>query len=237
MEEQFNKHNIKNYTRIPAIDGSNIKNLNKGYIEGITYVNNCKNSIKSRSNINSNIIACTLSHFKSFHYAKYIMKEQYEYIVILEDDVNFEFMDKWEESFDEIAKNCPNNWNIIQLSTINSHILKKMINNKNKFVKKQLGDINYTYLGTAMYMISKSGIDYLLQKYYNVEQNLITLYGTYPAVDGLLYNIPESYIYTRPLIYTNDELFESNIITPSSGKHNKFGINSSKIVIQYYKNI
>jgi len=237
MEEQFHKHNIQNYTRIPAINGSFITNINNGYVDGISYINNCKNSLRTRSPVNPNIIACTLSHFKCFHYAKYHLMDKYNYILILEDDVNFEFMDKWEESLDEIAKSCPYNWNIIQLSTINSHILKKLINMKEKFMKKQLGDINYTYLGTAMYMISKSGINYLLHKYYNIDKNLITLYGTYPAVDGLLYNIPESYIYTRPLIYTNDELFESNIITPTSGKHNKFGINSSKIVKQYYKSI
>lgn len=239
MINQFKKHNIENYTRISAVDYRNLKNLFNGSFsindKTFYYKNNCDLRFKKRSPQTLGTIACVLSHLKTLYIAK---QKNLDYVIIMEDDISLDYLSHWELSFNEMFNLFPKDWNIIQLHTISKYILKKIIPKTELFTKKKLNDNNnFYYLGTAFYIISKKGINEILDKHFDHLTNTFILKGPHPAADGLLYNINSSYIYNRPLVHTLDKIYESDLVTGTSGKYNKFGIQSSHITHKYYKRI
>lgn len=235
MEDQFKKYGFDEtkIKRIEAIDCKKLVNILKGDVDCFKYINNCNNRYRARSPQTLGTVACVLSHFKALLEAK---KNNLEYVFILEDDIDFEYINKWKNNLEEILEKCPENWNILQLYTSNYKIMHMLSKQKTLFTRKPNSNIkHYTYLGTVFYVIHKRGIDYLLNKYYNELENTITLVGLHPAADGILYNIPSSYIYNYPLIMTKDEEFETDLQTKTTGKFNRFGIKTNKIIREFYK--
>ena len=100
MEDGLKKHQIE-FKRISAIPCST-QNFSKrttykfNNINGIKYpVYITKNSMQT----NAKLFYCFLSHFKTLYQFKK-MKE--DLIVVAEDDISFDYMDKWKENLDTI---------------------------------------------------------------------------------------------------------------------------------------
>ena len=113
MIKMFDKYNINKYIRIDAIDGKKIKNIYNDTCEDITFINKCiYKGHRNKNKGNTNKIACTLSHLKEIYYAK---KNNYENVLIMEDDISLEYLDLWNTTIDNIILNAPDNCIIFQL--------------------------------------------------------------------------------------------------------------------------
>lgn len=226
MDEQLQKNSIS-YTRISAVDKKNIKNIKEGTVDGYNYVNNC---IRINNNTCSGQLGCLFSHFKTYMQA---LKTNAEAILVFEDDLALDFINKWQITIKDIVDKAPKGWNTIQLHTLNSSFIQQLDNLNKDLYEKPYDNFDqhvYMFYGTGAYCISREGMTNILNKYYNEETNTFTLEGLYNVADGLLYSLPKSYIYTKPLFYTNDEVFGSNIYNTQ----NQHGSYSTKIIKRMY---
>jgi GR25 family glycosyltransferase involved in LPS biosynthesis len=136
-----------NITRIPAIDGSKIKNKFGDTVDSISF--------KSDYDIdNLKSIACTLSHIKAIHQA---YNNGDNIAMICEDDI---YTEPYKTSFsiEEIVNNAPKNWEILQLHTGNIDIFKNLSMNELNY--KKFEDKNWSF---ASYLINRNGMKKILQ--------------------------------------------------------------------------
>jgi glycosyltransferase involved in cell wall biosynthesis len=112
--DSFESNNIKNYTRIPAIDVNTLQNDSN-----IIY---SPNHIKFSNPISSlGHYACLLSFFKTYNE---FLKSDYEYAFICEDDVDFSHSSKINFNFyDTLKYHNPEYYNL-KTSAVNQNILK-----------------------------------------------------------------------------------------------------------------
>ena len=75
------------------------------------------NSKGSREN------ACSRSHIQALTH--FILNTNDEYALICEDDLTFELKKYWKNSVEDVVKNAPDDWGIIQLATIIQNIEPK----------------------------------------------------------------------------------------------------------------
>lgn len=219
MENQMKQYNIS-FNRISAIDKLNITNNILGKVDRFGYINKCLNI---NEQLCSGQLGCIMSHFKTYYEA--LQKEE-EIIIVFEDDISLDYMDNWSLSIKDIVESAPIGWNTIQLHTLNPLIITGLNKLDEKLYEKPhdaFGSDVYMYYGTGAYCISKNGMQALINKF--CRNNTIILEGKYNVADGLLYSLPQSYIYTKPLFYTNEQ-FISNIYDVQ----NKIGDISTKII-------
>ena len=150
MIDQIKLYNIQNITRIEAIEGKNIDNIKEGSIPlyknvDIKFVNNY-NKIESKA-----VLGCTLSHLKA-------IKTSYDngddISIIMEDDVNFSMV-PFGLSINEIIKQIPEDWSIINLFTNGP---KKCLNTVNKVISWD----KYKCWSTLVYIINRKGMKEIL---------------------------------------------------------------------------
>ena len=67
--------------------------------------------------------ACCRSHIQAMTH--FLLNTNDEYGLICEDDLTFELKQYWKESVEDVIKNAPSDWGIIQLSTIIQNIEPK----------------------------------------------------------------------------------------------------------------
>src|SRR3990167_965362 len=109
MEFQFQEYNIKT-ERVSAVYGKNLKSLKHSSPgEEISFVNNY-------SGLSPGEVGCTLSHLKAIRIA---YEKGYDMVLIAEDDCCFDLIPFWPHSIEDIVKTAPNDWEILQLSTLN----------------------------------------------------------------------------------------------------------------------
>ena len=113
------KHSNK-YTRIDAVNGDKISKK-RGEIDNIKYY-----IPKKRYKLKKNEIGCLLSHIKAI---LRIEKDDLEFGMVIEDDINFHFKNRWDEHIEDIIKNAPVDWYIIKLHHSNYNYLNKMFVN------------------------------------------------------------------------------------------------------------
>jgi len=113
MENQFNKHNITNFKRINAVDGSQItfpmkyfKTKHDYSINGVKFWNNYS------ENINNKELACTLSHLLAI---KTAYNDNLEHVIILEDDASLKLVPYWPLNFQQYIDRFPPNWQCVSL--------------------------------------------------------------------------------------------------------------------------
>ena len=150
IEEILNNNNL-NYKRIEAIDG-----LELDYIE-------LKKQYIFRK-MTKNEVACVLSHLKTIQYA---FDNNYDNVLIIEDDCSFEYLEYKNESLKELIKELTkinNDWEILQLGIICDNSLYKTFMDlfeKNKFIKSC-----YYSLGAVAYIINKKGMEKILNNFF-----------------------------------------------------------------------
>ena len=67
--------------------------------------------------------ACCRSHLQAM--VHFLLNTNDEYALICEDDLTFEFKKYWKHSVEDVVKNAPSDWGIIQLATIIQNIESK----------------------------------------------------------------------------------------------------------------
>lgn len=140
FENQLKIYNISSHTRVPAIDGSSTNFLNN--INGLRIINTCTNSE----------LACSLSHIKAIRKAKLL---NLDYVLIMEDNCNFEYLKYQYFSLKDIIKLIDNKfpeWEALQLSVCNRSD-KDILQSKDKcYIRSKYKN------GTTCYLLNKKAI-------------------------------------------------------------------------------
>ena len=187
MEVQFKKYEVVKAERVPAIYGKDLPNLKKQTDREPKFVNNYPDLSPSE-------LGCTLSHIKAIRKAK---ETGSEYSLILEDDANFDLLPYWNSSLDDVVKNAPKDWGIIQLFSWTYPETSEF------YFKHEPG--NYEYSSVA-YLISKAGIEKILEYGHSLGPG-----PPHGYADRYIYDIATTYIYMTPLIFPLNTALESTI--------------------------
>lgn len=156
--------NLKN-TRITAVDGASY--------ELYTY---CvpNNLLKPAEN------ACTCSHLKALKY--FVDKVKEDRVIIFEDDVSFDFLDKIPYNWSDFEKALPN-YNVIQLAISSSEI-----------ITTNLVEFQNKYYGTTAYLITKEAARLILDNYISKTYHKFVLSGRSKATaDTVIYSLMNTY--------------------------------------------
>jgi GR25 family glycosyltransferase involved in LPS biosynthesis len=180
MNNLLSNIKINNY-KVSAIDGKNITNL-----ENILNIN----FERKMSNYE---IACTLSHIKSINYLKYLSGN---YFMICEDDISFDNLTYFNYDLKKIILDAPE-FDILLLykSSIQSY--------SNIYIKW-----NKNIYGTVCYIISRNGINKLIEYAYydSVKNNFIfNKIINFDVADIYIYKNLNTYVYKYNFITTTCE--------------------------------
>lgn len=176
MLNQFEKYNITNHTRIPAI-----------------YYEDIKCDVKPPKFKKE--YACLLSNLKAIQY----YKDNYEKIgdkcIIVEDDFSFYYVKYWDRTITEYISDLPKDWEIFKMFVHcldTDNITLNMINHKEK----------ETY-GTNAYLINLKSCNKILDYYKNIiNKNTINTNTVNVCSDRIMYNICTTYV--QPLFTFRD---------------------------------
>ena len=182
MENQFKKYEL-DYHRVSAFNGSNsrfLENLSGGIPDNMT--------LKE--------VACTLSHLRALK--QFLDKTDWEYVLIMEDDVDLSISESWPFTFEEYINNLPYDWEAVQLTVINPTEIHPNIH------PRFINDFS-----TGVYLIQRDYATRLIRYHYNYYKNEEEYYinnGCKPraVADDLIYNAGR--VYAQPLFITNLDL-------------------------------
>jgi GR25 family glycosyltransferase involved in LPS biosynthesis len=182
---------------------------------------------RSCTHMTKYVLATTISHFKAIKTFAEDTNNCDEYAIITEDDVAFDFCTYWNFTLDELIKNAPNDWQIIQL------VYGKSLSKASKFKTLFTFIKGYGYSATA-YLIKKSKAIEYTEKFFkddifqntNPKQRYIADYIiydnaiTYTHVPSLLTyrNNNDSYIHPEhlpnhvKLKKENDDLWKKRLL-------------------------
>lgn len=175
----------KNLSFIEAIDGRDTDNLKKNY--NIVY--------NSHLNFSDPLIACICSHAKAIYLA---YKNNLDKVVICEDDVHIELIEKCDFSLNEICS-INDDWDIIQL-----YYTEDLILHNDNFKKNGIDLIKRlkNYSGSC-YVINRNGMEKFLNqvihinddcKNFKILQNILD-------VEAILFGSLNTFIINRPFCY------------------------------------
>ena len=178
IEDEFSKYGIKNYTRLSAIDGQNVEELNKYCVPN--------------PNLNKGENALVCSYIKALKY--FVENIETDICVIFEDDVSFDYWKDIPFKWDEFYKELPY-WDVIQMGVTS-------FTTTTKLNKRKIDD-----WGAIAVLWNKRSAKNLLNKlkYVNIENTTkvdLTIYPIRSGVaDSLIYSNNE-FVYTIPLFCT-----------------------------------
>jgi len=143
LEEQFKKVGLENYTFFPAFDGKNIINMSFSVpiIKGIGMG-------RKLSRFEISII---MSHIGALKYAQI---NQYEDVVILEDDVVL--CEDWETRLKILKANLPEDWEYVYLAGHSDYVKIPMYEEPTILNAPKM-------VGAFSYMVNQKGIEKLIK--------------------------------------------------------------------------
>jgi glycosyl transferase family 25 len=231
MIKQLKKYANK-YTRIRGFNGYAIQNLKGDTVDGVSFV------VDNNYEMTKGEIGCTMSHLMA-------IKKSYErgdeMSIILEDDAMIHLSQLFD--FNQILKNAPKDWEIIQLFSMNFDkelMSKRPNNNDNKFdyynYYKQISPFYFN--STVGYIINRDGMKKILNQSYNdgVFYIIPDRYG-FPkrgVADFYLYDLTTTYLLHPNAFYANNTEMESTIHTDHTDSHIA---RSLEIITHYYDKI
>jgi GR25 family glycosyltransferase involved in LPS biosynthesis len=180
IESIFQKYDLNN-KRIDAIDGNllDIKEMKKIY--------------KINKKMKNNSVACALSHLQAIQEA---YNNNLEKVIIMEDDCNFDYLDKKNKNLDDLIKD-KDDWEVIQLGiTTGSKVGRIICESKEILMKKFCW-------GAFAYLINRNGMKKIIDNFNNNKNIEVS--------EIMIYNFANTYI-TKPYFtyhYTSE--FESSI--------------------------
>lgn len=235
QEKQKKIYNL-NLTKITAVSFEEIKEIQKGVIQGIPY------KVDKNKLPNNKQLACILSHIKCLLYFK---NSNYDKIIIMEDDISLELINKWKNNLCDIIHKAPKSWECIKIDNCNPKMVKSNIqkfkngvnfltNIKNNKVSTYHVLRNYS---AGFYILNRKYLNSFFKKYYIENSFYLWNETDYIVSETLLFSLPKCYDYTEPLVFSHG--FERNIIEKKDeGKDIKVNIhevNSRKIILNYYQ--
>ena len=191
------QHTIPNIQRIEGVYGKNVKDKTYTFSDGKKI--QIKNEYPSYA-YNMGESGCFLSHVIA-------MKTSYEngdeYALILEDDVDMNIVNVWNEGLMEVIRKAPKNWNIIQLvedpggvfaDVFYTHIKKGV------YVPRK----TKSHLGTHAYIINRNAMFKFLESLNFLHTNTIDIkkYDYEFPIDFYLYNY-----FKNDSVYVTSSLF------------------------------
>jgi GR25 family glycosyltransferase involved in LPS biosynthesis len=166
LEKILNNNNLKN-KRIEAVDGKNLD---------INEIKKNHKIINIKKNELTNAIGCTMSHIKAI---KAAYNDGLEYVIIIEDDCNFEYLNYKKIPLKELVKD-KDDCEIIILNPI----AKNKINIKIIKSGERLNKISCW--GAGAYFINRIGMENVITKF---EKNKI-----FKVADALIYEYANTYV-------------------------------------------
>ena len=185
------KNNMTNMLKLFPIDNIRISATDGMKLSDIDIYGNFYNSNPLSSNNSTKIeYACLLSHLNTIKEFSLLPSSSYNIALILEDDINMEFIERWNKSIKDIINNAPSNWDIIMLSYI-------ILPDKNitEYYTLNNGDI----YSTASYIINKKAAIKLISKLSlknSTKYNLNTKIKH--TADDYIFNSLITYVYKYP---------------------------------------
>lgn len=211
MKNQFDIFDLKDVTRISAIDG---QKLNNNYF------------INDYHNMSNSEIGCTLSHIKAI---KTAYEENREYAIIMEDDNVFYLLPFWVHTLKQIISFAPSDWDIIKLF---NYEIKLDGKHKSFFVNHSNSNPTWS---TLVYIINRKGMKKILDEVYFQEKIRIKrnkeIYSG--SADIYIYGLVNTYDIVFPLFLCGDEIFESTI----NKNDEQYHINRSKQILKFYQSL
>jgi len=162
IKKEFNKHGVKDYTIIEAVDGSS-EDLQL-LVDNVDY-----------TRISNNEVACTLSHLKAIKH--WIDNSKSEYAIIAEDDLVLETVNNWQWTWNEFLSKIDLDYDILQLSIIH----RGRINTSLHY--REIRDSS-----TACYLIKRSWAEKLLNTYTKNDKVVFNKMPSPPVADYLIYH-------------------------------------------------
>ena len=151
MENQFQKFNITNYKRVPAVNGADITQPIDKFTENPNYTVQNINFWNNYTNLKHNELACTLSHLNTIRTA---YQDGLEMVLILEDDASIQLIPYWRKTFDQYIAEFPPDWYCVSLFNMACYInnnLPEYINVRDKICN-----------GSVAYVINRKGMKNIL---------------------------------------------------------------------------
>ena len=177
MKEMLDLIPIDNI-RIKAVDG----NFDNPYDKLYYYNSRCSKSE----------YGCLVSHLETINK---FSRSNYEIALILEDDMNLEYVQYWNKSIADIIKNAPIDWDIIMLTYINCNSELH-----NTYTLNDKGEI----WGAGAYLINKKSALNFINKIYNNNMYILNK-NLYQASDIYIFKLLKTYTYKYPyFIYPDD---------------------------------
>ena len=201
-----------NLNRITAFDGNTLS----------TY-NNITKPIKTRSNELE--LACSFSHLKAIITA---YENELDEVIIFEDDIYCDYIDKWDKKIDEIIKKKPANTECLILHCINPLTTTQLLK-----VDCDYSDYNKYHIGcgAGCYYMTRKGMEIIKNKYYHDDKYCLNKWDrpTHAADHGIIHKLVKTYYYTRPLF--NHQVKASTIHNENLPRHR----NTLRIITDYFK--
>jgi len=186
MEDQFEKWNIKNYTRV-----SGTKYLVSKWKNWIRLVAGIE-TIKA-ANMRLDCIANMISHIDFLFF--WLESTNDEYLILMEDDYDLNLIQYWHFDWEYLMNNIPYDWDCIQLGYESSIEINFFL-----CPKPSVG----TFFGPCM--LNRRYVEKLVNLFYDSQKNLFKL-----VKNNKLVSVDESICengkcYCLPLITTNNDL-------------------------------
>lgn len=151
---------------------------------------------------NKRLIACTLSHLKAI---EIFFESKDEYAMICEDDITLEYMKYWRKSINQVVKEAPSDWEILQLSAISTN-LKPF---KYIYQPRSKGLI-YSALA---YIINQRGAQKLLLKFKPINSNINLPIPTKNINKPLASTLSKKVVIKQPVDVSPDIILFDSVIT------------------------
>ena len=103
-------------------------------------------------------IGCTLSHVKCSVAG---LRAGYELALVMEDDIHFDYVDRWTTSLREILDAAPADWDVLQLTLNNAKVLRAIVGVGERFVPWQSN-----HWSTGAYLISRRGMEKIVEQFW-----------------------------------------------------------------------
>lgn len=179
MIHQLNNVPNTGYQRIKGVDGNLITNIHKDTIKyGVQDI-----SFNTNYNLTKPEIGCVLSHIIAIQTAYNNNKNQIA--MICEDDILLETL-KLTKSLDELVKDFPADWEIVQLSCTHSYHEKKV------YIKPWVEGNG----SAAGYLINRKGMIKILNQCYDSEKNTYNINYISKKDKHPIHGISDVYLYT-----------------------------------------
>jgi hypothetical protein len=186
MENQFEKWNIKNYTRV-----SGTKYLESEWKKWIHLVDNARNIKKTSVRLDA--LANMISHIDFLFF--WLESTNDENLILMEDDYDLNLIEYWHFDWEYLMNNIPYDWDCIQLGYESNNHINFFLSPKPSF---------RTFFGPCL--LNRIYVKKLVNLFYDQQKNIFKVFknNEFVGVDNTI--CENGKCYCLPLITTNNDL-------------------------------